>query len=145
MVRCYSFMTYTKKGRGVITKFWWTLQMIVDGIFRGGIFWASSPTQIQKANIFLFIISFFLLFFTSFFFFFFFLTFNCYSDSLKLISYLIGSSIMETQRVRQPFMKISLGNVCSFFCHFYYRLVNTVCFNERPLKPSFEQLSVFSL
>ena len=37
---------------------------------------------------------------------------------------------METQKVQQPFMKVSLGNMCLFFCQFYYRLVNTVCFNE---------------
>ena len=37
---------------------------------------------------------------------------------------------METQRVRQPFMKVSMGNMCSFFCKFYYILVNTVRFNE---------------
>ena len=37
---------------------------------------------------------------------------------------------METQRVRQPFMKVSLGNMCSFFCQFCYRLLNTVRFNE---------------
>ena len=41
------------------------------------------------------------------------------------------SSIMETKRVRQSFMKVSLGNImCSFFCQFYYRLANTVRFNE---------------
>ena len=27
-------------------------------------------------------------------------------------------------------MKVSLGNMCSFFCQFYYRLVNTARFNE---------------
>ena len=27
-------------------------------------------------------------------------------------------------------MKVSLGNMCSFFCQFYYRVVNTVHFNE---------------
>ena len=37
---------------------------------------------------------------------------------------------METQRVREPFMKVSLGNMGSFFCEFYYRLVNTARFNE---------------
>ena len=37
---------------------------------------------------------------------------------------------METQRVRQPFMEVSLGNMCSFLCQFYYRLVNTVRFFE---------------
>ena len=38
MVRCYSFMTSTKKGGGVIAKFWVILQMVVDGILEGGIF-----------------------------------------------------------------------------------------------------------
>ena len=33
---------------------------------------------------------------------------------------------MKTHRVQQPFMKVSLSNMCSFFCQFYYRLVNTV-------------------
>ena len=37
---------------------------------------------------------------------------------------------METQRIRQPFMKVSLGKMYSFFCQFYYRLGNTVRFNE---------------
>ena len=32
---------------------------------------------------------------------------------------------MGTQRIRQPFMKVS-----SFFCQFYYELVNTLRFNE---------------
>ena len=38
MVRCYSFMTSTKKGGGVIIKFWVVLQMVVDGVIEGGIF-----------------------------------------------------------------------------------------------------------
>ena len=40
---------------------------------------------------------------------------------------------METQRARQPFMKVSFGNMCSFFCQFYYRLVNTVRFFEEKI------------
>ena len=37
MVSCYSFMTSTKKGGGVITKFWLILQMVVDGVLGMGI------------------------------------------------------------------------------------------------------------
>ena len=32
MVRRYSFMTSTKKGGGLITKFWVILQMVVNGV-----------------------------------------------------------------------------------------------------------------
>ena len=39
MVRCYSFMTFTKKRGGMITKFWVILQMVVDGALGGGFFW----------------------------------------------------------------------------------------------------------
>ena len=118
MVRCYSFMKSTTKGGGVITKFWIILQMVVDGILGGGILLelltSTNPKSIylpfqQK------------LFFTFFF----------YSASLRLILQLICSSIKETQRVRQPFIKVSLGSMCSFFCQFYYRLENTVRFNEK--------------
>ena len=37
-VRCYSFMTPTKKGGGAIGKFWEILQMFVDGVLGGEIF-----------------------------------------------------------------------------------------------------------
>ena len=30
-------------------------------------------------------------------------------------------------------MKVSLGNMCSFFCQFYFRLVNTVRFFEEKI------------
>ena len=36
MVRCFSFMTPTKKGGRVITKFWVILEMVVDGVLGGG-------------------------------------------------------------------------------------------------------------
>ena len=39
MVRCYPFMTSTKKGGGVITIFWVILQMVVDGVLGEGFFW----------------------------------------------------------------------------------------------------------
>ena len=121
MVRCYAFMTSTKKRGGVIIKFWIIFQMVVDGVFGGGIFLGLLTSTNPKSK--------YLPFHHKFFFKFFF-TFNCYSASLKLILQLTCSSIMETQRVRQPFMKASLGNMCSFLCQFYYRLVNTVRFNE---------------
>ena len=38
MVKCYSFMTSTKKEGGVITKRWVILQMVVDGVLGMGIF-----------------------------------------------------------------------------------------------------------
>ena len=38
MVRCYSFMTSTEKGGGVITKFSVILQMVVDDVLGEGIF-----------------------------------------------------------------------------------------------------------
>ena len=51
--------------------------------------------------------------------------------SLSFHHKIFRSSIMETQVVRQPFMKVCLGKICFFFCQFYYnRLVNTVRFNE---------------
>ena len=51
--------------------------------------------------------------------------------SLPFHHKIFRSSIMETQVVRQPFMKVCLGKICFFFCQFYYnRLVNTVRFNE---------------
>ena len=33
---------------------------------------------------------------------------------------------MEAQRLRQPFVKVSLVNMCTFYYQFYHRLVNTV-------------------
>ena len=113
-------MTFTKKGGGVITRFWVILQMVVDGVLGGGVLLLTFTNPKRK----------YLPFHHKFLFTFFLLTFNLYSASLKLILQLICSSITETQRVRQSFMKVSLGNMCSFFCQFYYRLVNTVRFSE---------------
>ena len=48
MVRCYSFMTSTKKGGGVITKFWVILQMVADGAFRNGDF--SGTLDLHKSK-----------------------------------------------------------------------------------------------
>ena len=121
MARYYSFTKTTKKGGGVITKFWVILQMVVDGVLGGGIFLGLLTSTNPESEYLPFHHKLFLrLFFT----------FNCYSASLKLILQLICSSIMETQRVRQLFIKGGLDNMCLFFCQFYYRLVNTVRFNE---------------
>ena len=95
--------------------------MVVDGILGGGIFLGLLASINPKSKY---------LPFTILFFYFLFFIFNCYSASLKLILQLICSSIIETQRLQQPFMKVSLGNMRSFFCQFYYMLVNTVHFNE---------------
>ena len=38
MVKCYLFMTSTKKGGGVITRYWVILQMVVDDVLGGRIF-----------------------------------------------------------------------------------------------------------
>ena len=122
MIKCYSFMTSTKKEGEVITKFWVISQMVVNGVLEGEIFLGLLTSTNLKNK--------YLPFNHKFFFLFFFLTYNCYSVSLKLKLQLICSSIMETQRVQQSFLKVSLGNACSFFCQFYYRLVNTVRFNE---------------
>ena len=101
MVRCYSFMKSTTKGGGVITKFWIILQMVVDGILGGGILLELLTSTNPKSKYLPFQQK---LFFTFFF----------YSASLRLILQLICSSIKETQRVRQPFIKVSLGSMCSF-------------------------------
>ena len=102
----------------MITKFQTILQVGVDDAFLGGDLSDTLVVHKSKKQI-------------SFFPFFTFLfTFNCYAASLKFILQLICSSIMETQRVRQPFMKVISGKMQSFFCQFYYRLINTVRFNE---------------
>ena len=116
MVRCYSLMTSTKKGGGVITKFWIILQMLVDGVLGTVIFLGFLIFINPRSKCLPFQHNF--------------LTFNCYSAYLKLILQLICSSIIETQRVRQPFMKVSLVNMYLSFCQFYYRLVNTMRFND---------------
>ena len=76
MVRCYSFMTSTKQRGRVITKFWVILQMVVDGVFGGGIFLELLTSTNPKCKYLPFHHKFFFTFF---------LTFNCYSASLKLI------------------------------------------------------------
>ena len=124
MIKCYSFMTSTKKEGEVITKFWVIFQMVVNGVLEGEIFLRLLTSTNLKNKYLPFNHKFFWFFFV------FCFTFNCYSVSLKLKLQLICSSIMETQRAQQSFIKVSLGNVCSFFCQFYYRLVNTVRFNE---------------
>ena len=116
MVRCYSLMTSTKKGGGVITKFWIILQMLVDGVLGTVIFLGFLIFINPRSKCLPFQHNF--------------LTFNCYSAYLKLILQLICSSIIETQRVRQPFMKVSLVNMYLSFCQFYYRLVNIMRFND---------------
>ena len=79
MVRGYSFMTSTKKGGGVITKFWIILKMVVDRVLGGWIFLGllisanSKSKSLPFHHKFLFII------------YIYFFTFNCYSAYLKLI------------------------------------------------------------
>ena len=71
MVRCYSLMTSTKKGGGVITKFWIILQMLVDGVLGTVIFLGFLIFINPRSKCLPFEHNF--------------LTFNCYSAYLKLI------------------------------------------------------------
>ena len=71
MVRCYSFMTSTKKRGEVITKFWLILQMVVDGVLGMGIFLGLLTSTNSKSKSLSFHYKFF------FYIFFFFFDFNC--------------------------------------------------------------------
>ena len=50
-VRCFLFMTSTKKGGGMITKVWKILQMVVDGVLGEGILTLLTSTNL-KTNLF---------------------------------------------------------------------------------------------
>ena len=67
MVRRYSFMTSTKKGGGLITKFWVILQMVVNGVLGMVIFLGLLTSTNSKSKSLPFHHKFF----------FSFLTFNC--------------------------------------------------------------------
>ena len=62
MVRRYSFMTSTKKGEGLIKKFWVILQMVVNGVLGMLIFLGLLITKNSKSKSLPFYHKFFFLF-----------------------------------------------------------------------------------
>ena len=84
------------------------------------VFWQGDffhPPDAHKSTQKIFFLSSYMMFFYIFF------LFNCQTASLKLILQLIFSSMMEAQKVEQPFLKLCPRNVCSLSSQFYCRLV----------------------
>ena len=100
---------------------WCFLFVCLFVFFEGGRIFDTLHVHKSKtqANLFLVIINSFLHYFLL-------LTVTLFFETYSVVT-LICSSIIERT---VTFMKVRSGNMCLLFCQFYYRLINTVRFNE---------------